>query len=267
LFVTVPSHDDHVRTQFRIQAATFTETGFAAQGLTWILDTIAPNGTEVVLDVACGAAHLGRALAPRVSYVHGLDLVPEMLQQAKRLADANDLQNLALLQGDATDLPWIDAQFDLVVCRLTLHQVGDPAAVVREMVRVTKDGGRIAVIDMIADPIPGITKETNRLERLRDPSHGRTLTAAEITHLIEDARAVIESDSVQDQPLDLEDWMARTETPAATRDEIRQRLDEEMHGGTPTGLRPSRDATGQVTLVHPWIAAIATVEYGAARRV
>ena len=66
-----------------------------------------------------------------------------MLQQAKRLADANHLHDLALLQGDATDLPWIDAQFDLVVCRITLHQVGDPGAVVREMVRVTKDGGRI----------------------------------------------------------------------------------------------------------------------------
>jgi hypothetical protein len=41
--------------------------------------------------VACGAAHLGRALAPRVSYVDGLDLVPEMLQQDKRLAEANHL--------------------------------------------------------------------------------------------------------------------------------------------------------------------------------
>jgi ubiquinone/menaquinone biosynthesis C-methylase UbiE len=262
--VTVPSHDDRVRAQFRRQAATFTETGFAAQGLTWIVDALAPNGTEVVLDVACGAAHLGRALAPRVSYVHGLDLVPQMLQQAKQLADANHLHNLSLLQGDATDLPWIDAQFDLVVCRLTLHQVGDPAAVVREMVRVTKDGGRVAVIDMIADPTPRIADETNRLERLRDPSHGRTLTAAEITRLIEDAGAVIESDSVQDQPLDLEDWMARTETPAAIRDEIRHRLDDEMQGGSPTGLRPARDADGQVTFIHPWIAAIARVKHGPA---
>jgi len=154
-----------------------------------------------VLDVAGGAARLGRALAPRVSYVHGLDLVPEMLQQANRLAEANHLHNLSLQQGNATDLPWIDAQFDLVVCRLALHQVGDPAAVVREMVRVTKDGGRIGVIDMIADPTPRIAEETNRLERLRDPSHGRTLCAAEITRLIEDAAgAVIESDSVRISP-------------------------------------------------------------------
>ena len=127
-----------------------------------------------------------------------------------------------------------------------------------------KDGGRIAVIDMIADPTPKIAEETNRLERLRDPSHGRTLTAAEITHLIEDAGGVIETDSVQDQPLDLEDWMARTETPAAIREEIRRRLDDELRGGSPTGLRPARDAGGQVTFVHPWIIAIIRVKHGAA---
>jgi ubiquinone/menaquinone biosynthesis C-methylase UbiE len=139
--------------------------------------------------------HIWAALSHRVCPTFTVwNLVPEMLQQAKRLADANHLHNLALVQGNATDLPWIDAQFDLVVCRLTLHQVGDPAAVVREMVRVTKDGGRIAVIDMIADPTPRIAEETNRLERLRDPSNGRTLTAAEITHLIEDAGAVIEGE-------------------------------------------------------------------------
>ena len=40
--------------------------------------------------------------------------------------------------------------------------------------------------DMIADPTPRIAEETNRLERLRDPSHCRTLTAAEITCLTED---------------------------------------------------------------------------------
>jgi hypothetical protein len=60
--------------------------------------------------------------------------------------------------------------------------------------------------------------------------------------------------------------MARTETPAATRDEIRQRLDNEMHGGSPIGLRPAQDADGQVTFVHPWIIAIARVKHGAAHQ-
>jgi hypothetical protein len=73
---------------------------------------------------------------------------------------------------------------------------------------------------------------------------------------------VIESDSVQDQQLDLEDWMARTETPAATREEIRQRLDDDLQGGSPTGLRPVLDSDGQVTFVPPWIAALARVGHG-----
>ena len=62
------------------------------------------------------------------------------------------------------------------MCRLTLHQVADPAGVVNEMVRVTRAGGTIAVIDMIVDDGPDTAAESNRLERLRDPSHNRTLT-------------------------------------------------------------------------------------------
>jgi ubiquinone/menaquinone biosynthesis C-methylase UbiE len=106
--VIVPGHDDRVRKQFASQAATSTDTGFATPGLSWILDTIAPTGTEVVLDVACGAAHLGALSHHACRTYVGLDLVPEMLEQARRLADASQLRNILLLRGDATDLPWVD---------------------------------------------------------------------------------------------------------------------------------------------------------------
>jgi ubiquinone/menaquinone biosynthesis C-methylase UbiE len=128
-----------------------------------------------------------------------------MLEQARRLSDASQLRNILLLRGDATHLPWVDQQFDLVVCRLALHQVSDPAAVVSEMVRVTRPGGRVAVTDMVSDPTPGIADEINRLERLRDPSHGRTQSEAEVVPVVEASGAMIERSSVQDQPLDLED--------------------------------------------------------------
>ena len=98
---------------------------------TWIVDTIAPNGTELC-SMLPRVRHIcaGGALAPRVSDVHGLDLVPECCSK---------------------------------------------------------------------------------------PSGWQR---------------------VHDQPLNLEDRMARIETPATIRDEIRRRLDEEMHGGSPTGFAP-----------------------------
>ncbi len=149
------AHEDLVREQFGAQAGTFTDEGFAARGLAWIVGQLAPAGGELVLDVAAGAAHLGRALAPRVAQVCALDLTPQMLAQGRRLAAAHGLPNVAFLAGDAAALPWAGQRFDLVVCRLALHQAADPPAVVGEMLRVTRRSGRIGITDMIAagDPV------------------------------------------------------------------------------------------------------------------
>jgi len=244
------SHNDAVREQFRVQASTFTDTGFAVAGLDWIVAGLEPGPRDVVLDVAAGAAHLGRALAPHVLHVSALDLTPEMLEQGRLLADG--LRNITFLQGDASALPWCGGQFDLCVCRLTLHQVADPAAVVREMVRVSR--GRVAVIDMTLTD-PSVAEETNRLERLRDPSHGRTLTIAETHALLAEAGAAVEATVSHDNVVDIEDWLERTETPAPARAAIHERFEEELAGGPPTGLRP----TGEGTFVHTWTMTVARV--------
>lgn len=249
--MTTEQHNDAVRAQFRLQAPTFTDSGFAAAGLDWIVAELAPSAGDLVLDVAAGAAHVGRALAPHVTQVSAIDLTPEMLDQGRRLADDAGLRNITFLRGDAAALPWRDRRFDLAVCRLTLHQVADPAAVVREMVRVSR--GRVAVIDITAPDDPGTADETNRIERLRDPSHGTTLTIDEIHRLLTDAGAQVVATSRHDQPVDIEDWMHRTATPEPVRAAIRTRFAEELGGGPATGLRPSTDGT----LTHEWTMTIA----------
>jgi len=247
------AHDDLVREQFHAQAVTFTDEGFATRGLEWIVAQLAPASGELVLDVAAGAAHLGRALAPHVAYVSALDLTPEMLRQGQRLAAAQGLPNIAFLVGDASALPWTAEQFDLVVCRLALHQVADPAVVVREMLRVTRPTGRIGITDMIADDDPVVAAETNRLERLRDPSHNRTLTLTEIRSLLTDNEASITATARQDHALGLEDWMSRTGTPIPAQGAIRERLEQELAGGQTTGLRPYRGLDGTIHFNHQWV--------------
>jgi SAM-dependent methyltransferase len=251
------THDDAVRAQFRIQAQTFTDTGFATAGLGWIVAGLQPAPHEHVLDVAAGAAHLGRALASHVAQVYALDLTPEMLEQGRRLADATGMRNISFVLGDATALPWHDEGFGLTACRWTLHQVADPRSVVREMVRVTRASGRIAIIDIAADDDPKVAAETNRIERLRDPSHSRTLTVNELAALLASAGARVVSTSVRDQPVDVEDWMERTATPADVRADIRARFDEEMRGGETTGLRPHHGAGGELMLTHRLVMTVA----------
>jgi SAM-dependent methyltransferase len=251
------AHDAAIREQFRLQAATWTDDRrFATAGLDWIVAQLAPGPGDQVLDVAAGAGHVGRALAPHVRSVAAIDLTPEMLAQGQRLAAAEGLRNISFQLGNATALPWLDGQFDLVACRFTVHQVADPGAVVREMVRVAR--GRIAIVDMVADDDPAVAAETNRLERLRDPSHNRTHTLGELRDLLTGAGATVTGAAGRDNPLDVEDWLERTQTPPEVSAEIRERFSRELDGGAPTGLRPSRGGARTTRFTHTWAAVLAT---------
>ena len=96
-----------------------------------------------VLDVACGTGVLTREAARRVGpsgTVIGLDLSPRMLAIAARLSPA-----LTWHEGTAEALPFADESFDAVVSQFGLMFVSDASQALREMMRVLRPGGRLAV--------------------------------------------------------------------------------------------------------------------------
>ncbi|HEU5473600.1 MAG TPA: class I SAM-dependent methyltransferase [Actinophytocola sp.] len=247
-------HNEVVRREFTRQAATFTPTGWAASGVDWILEAIRPAADEHVLEVAAGAGHLGRALAGRAAHVTALDLTPAVLQQGKRAADDAGQRNIVFQLGDAARLPYLDGSFDIVASRLSVHHFADPHGPVAEMVRVCRPTGRVALVDLVA---VGPCRTRDRLERLRDPSHTRTHTLAELCALLDGAGATVLSKQTMDNPLRLTDWMDRTETPGPVRTEIEAALHAELSGGPETGLRPHlRDA--ELWFTHLWATILAT---------
>lgn len=142
-----------------------------------------PSGDERALDAGCGAGALALALAPHVREVVGVDAVPEVLEQARRLAAGHD--NVEFVEGDITSLPFERGSFDLVGTMRTLHHVRRPELVVAELTRVTRLGGRILVVDQIAPVDPLAAIELDRFERERDPSHARLLPDADLRHAFE----------------------------------------------------------------------------------
>jgi hypothetical protein len=70
------------------------------------------------------------------------------------------------------------------------------------------------------------------------------MTSEHIGRLLADAGAHVVSTQVRDNPIDLEDWMARSRTPDDVRAEIRARLDDERAGGRPSGLRRGLASSG-----------------------
>jgi SAM-dependent methyltransferase len=243
----VDGHDDVVRREFTRQAPSFTAVGWASAGLDWIVDQIGPETNHQVLEVAAGAAHLGRALARHGAHVTAIDLTPAVLQQGKAQADADGQHNVVFEIGNAAHLPYLDASFDIVVSRLAVHHFPQPEVPISEMIRVCRPTGRIVVVDIVGELD---TREvSDHLERLRDPSHTRTLTLLELTDLLGAAGASVTTQQTRPRPLLVADWMDRTSTPQPARDEINAALLAELDGGPATGLRPHR-RDGDLWLIH-----------------
>src|SRR4029079_6798822 len=87
---------------------------------------------------------------------------------AARLRDAG-ITNVLLQEGNAAALPFVDASFDLVMCRTPVHHMGDPLASIAEMARVCKPGGRVIVSDLVA-PNAEVRDAFDDFQRILDPS-------------------------------------------------------------------------------------------------
>jgi ubiquinone/menaquinone biosynthesis C-methylase UbiE len=102
---------------------------------------------ERVLDVACGTGVIARLAAERVGAtgaVTAIDLAADMIDVAKATA-APAAPTIEWHIGDATSLPFADAQYDVVTCQMGLMFMEDRAAALAEMRRVLVPGGRVVV--------------------------------------------------------------------------------------------------------------------------
>ena len=104
---------------------------------------------ENVLDVACGPGNFSREFARAVGpqgFVAGLDASRTMLERGVEENRRAAVENLVLVRGDATAMPFADLSFDGVCCFAALHLFDDPFGALDEMRRVLAPGGRIAVM-------------------------------------------------------------------------------------------------------------------------
>jgi SAM-dependent methyltransferase len=103
---------------------------------------------DLLLDAGCGEGRHCFGALERGARVVGLDLDLASLQKASgalRFRAREKLSFGGMLQGDAFRLPFADASFDRVICAEVMEHVHDYPAAARELARVTKPGGRLAV--------------------------------------------------------------------------------------------------------------------------
>lgn len=179
------SHRDVIVDQFTRQAVPFSNAPGVRDedALRLLVEWSGAGPADTVLDVACGPGLVVGAFARVARHVTGIDITPAMIERARELTREKGLTNVTLQVGDVLPLPYPDASFSLVTSRFAFHHLPDPRAVLVEMARVCRPGGRVVVADVMASADPRKAEAFNRMERLRDPSHVRALALAELTAL------------------------------------------------------------------------------------
>ena len=134
-----------------------------------------------VLDVACGPGNFTRSFGRTVGQkglAVGIDASPTMLERGARDLLRDRASNVALIRGDATDLPFLAGSFDAVCCFAALHLFSDPFEALSDMSRVLAPGGRIAVMTSIRRQVqlPPLKPVIERASGMRVFEHDEIVT-------------------------------------------------------------------------------------------
>lgn len=112
-----------------------------------LIHWLGPQGSYQVLDAGCGAGRFATHLAQRTDTVTALDVSESLVERAQRSANDYGLTNMHCVVGNIRALSYPDDTFDLVTCLDVLYMFDDPMEGLRELVRVTKPGGQIVLLN------------------------------------------------------------------------------------------------------------------------
>jgi ubiquinone/menaquinone biosynthesis C-methylase UbiE len=227
-------HQETVQKQFAKTAEAFSR--FAVRDTPEVLEEkvafMRAQPTDWTLDMACGPGALVLALAPRVKFARGIDLTAEMLRQARAFQNERNISNAAFDRGEAEQLPYPDSSFDLVTCQCSFHHMPKPELALKEMVRVLKPEGRIALIDTLGPESDPKFELHNRIESVRDPSHTLSLRLTTYLEMIEKNGLEVIRQSLKRRERSFNQWMLRAglEPKQKRYQEARRLLEESMTG-------------------------------------
>jgi SAM-dependent methyltransferase len=243
-------HGLTARQQFRRRPESYAMTGSSADQkfIAFLISVSGVSRTDRVLDLACGRGGATLAFGERCGHAVGVDVVDEPLSHARAASVERAISNVDFVLSEVERLCFDDGCFDGALCRFSFHHFANPGHVFAELARVVAPGGWMVIADMVASDDPDKADFHNRMERLCDPTHSRTLPIPEFEGLAALHGFTTAMKVARDARLTLEDWIrfggASPENAARLREMAQAALDEDR-----AGLKFLRDGD-QIRLVH-----------------
>jgi SAM-dependent methyltransferase len=186
----------------RAEAYRTSSTHASGDDLDTVVEWCNPHDGVKILDVATGGGHVARRLREEGAEVVTCDASPGM--------DADVLCR-------AENLPFENGSFDVVVTRIAAHHFDDIGTAIGEMARVSN---RVLVVE---DTLY-TSEEVEEAERLRDPTHVRSLSEEEWRDLLVDAGFEVEQVERFEKVHDFDEWLARTGCRGEEAERVRELL-------------------------------------------
>jgi SAM-dependent methyltransferase len=217
------SQHDFAAAQYGVRAEDYVTSAVHSSGgdLDQIEAILDGQSAARVLDLGCGGGHVSYRAAPHVAHVVACDVTASMLDAVMATAAERGLANIAVQQAAAEQLPFPDASFDVVLCRFTAHHWQDMEAGLRQARRVLKPGGRGVFIDTVAPADRVLDTHLQAIEVLRDASHVRNYSTAELIAGLSRAGFGVEGVTIRTLRMEFPVWTARTRTSPLHAEAIR----------------------------------------------
>jgi SAM-dependent methyltransferase len=164
---------------------------------------------ENALDVATGGGNVARVLEAAGMKVVTIDSAPGMSPTVVSRAE---------------EIPFADASFDVVACRVAAHHFQDPAGALNEMARVSR------ALVLVSDNL-FMGESGEEADRLRDPTHVRNYSEAKWRDMFEAAALDVEAFEREDKQIDFQAWLDRSGTPEEDRSRIEELLGDRIEDG------------------------------------
>ncbi len=183
------------------------------------------NDVNTALDVATDGGHTAVKLAEHAERVTAIDTNPEMLKEARELAQSRGITDIEFILMDVHKMDFPDESFDVVTTRFAPHHFTDIRTALSEMTRVLKPGGKMYILD--CSVVDGNLTETviNHIELLRDPSHKCSYSLRQWEQLLKELPLELEHTELYREEYELPQWFDCMETPQEKRDEIFSYID------------------------------------------